>query len=100
MDSQKDIKSDSKKDMRLNCLSLDCNGFTAVGNIVNKEGYQKVRICMKFLKEAMEKLEFSRMSEVVIYAKTDFPLQIGEENIGILIAPIHEDKRKSEIKEK
>jgi len=65
-----------------------------IGNIQDKKGYQKVSIDIQYLEKIIEiskqfnltDIEGSN-STITIFVKNDVPIQIGKEDIGVIIAP-------------
>ena len=66
--------------------------MTAIGTIGDKKGYQRVRLNLNFLHSAINILQKQPKSEIdkgiLLYVKTNYPIQIGKENLGVIIAPM------------
>lgn len=75
-------------------LVINQGGELGVGNVKNKKGFQKVKINIRYLKDAIKLLNMQPIdiNVVTLYVKTDKPIQIGTKEIGILIAPIVTEK--------
>lgn len=75
-------------------LILDNAGYStnAIGHIQNKKGYQRVRLSIKLLQSALDILAKQPTSElnkgILLHVKTNYPIQIGKDNLGVIIAPM------------
>ena len=82
----------NEEEIKKNIL-LHPSDAIGVGALSNKEGHQKVKVNIKYLKEAIKMLEEYSFEKdmVTIFVKNDGIIQIGKENIGVLIAPMVDD---------
>lgn len=88
-----------KKEKYNTIITEDClidihNNVIGIGNIADKEGYQKAAVDIKYLKQALELLDkyvpnmgSKKEGKIMIFIKEGQLLQIGSENIGVIIAP-------------
>jgi len=77
-------------------LFLDEFGINAVGNLLDKRGYERVKLDFGYLKAAINILELQRIKEITLFVKTDSPFQIGTDKIGVIIAPRVDIKREDQ----
>ena len=80
-----------------NCL-VSPGAIVCIGNINDKKGYQKVKIKKEYIEQALKLLEEYRPIDddeaLTLFIKDDSILQIGLDNIGVIIAPVVNDKKK------
>lgn len=79
-------------------LVLDTQSVNAIGNLSNKKGYQRVKLNLEYLKQAIDILENQSNKYVILFVKKDYPIQIGKEKIGVIIAPVVKTDYKKEVK--
>lgn len=86
---------DSKefKDFKKYCL-IKGDDISGIGNLPSKEGYNRVRININYLQAALDILKKYKFDDdgVVIFVKDNGLIQIGKENIGVVIAPMVDDE--------
>ena len=80
-----------------NCL-VSSGAIVCIGNIKDKNGYQRVKIKKEYIEQALTLLEEYRPIDdddaLTLFVKDDSILQIGSDNIGVIIAPVVNDKKK------
>ena len=90
---KKDTFNKSKMEHFENGCLMD-NDIMGIGRIPSKDGYNRVRINIDYLQDALDMLKGYKFEDnaVVIFVKDNGIIQIGKENIGVIIAPVVDDE--------